>query len=72
MNDIADSVYRPLVALTLASMLSTLPVRAKLAPLKVAGFSGGACQIKPTAYESSTSGATNFQDAQLPVAMPLS
>ena len=62
----------PLVACTLASMLSTLPLRANCASLKLAALSGGVCQMKATAPESRLMGLENFQPAQPAVSRPAS
>lgn len=72
MKDSALSVYSAVVAWTLASMLSTLPVSANCGPLKLAGLSGGACQTRPTAPVSRFSELENFQPAQPAVSSPAS
>src|SRR5690348_2910896 len=72
MNCSEFSAYVAFVAWILASIVSTGVVSAKVVPLKVAGSSGGTCQMNPTAPESSSPGTVKFQNRVLPLPMPAS
>jgi hypothetical protein len=70
MNSIPDSVYRSSVAKICSASALMSAVSVNAGPLKPAGLAGGVLKMKPTAPESSTSGAMNSQNAMPPAPWP--